>query len=73
MITDSDFDMTSLGRKLECVLYQMEQNFSVEDPICASFPWYLVDYLEFKCDLVLVSLNLVRLQKLLNEREHGAL
>ena len=70
LVADPEFDMASFWGKLEGVLNQVEEDFRVEDPIGASVIWNFVDYLEFKCDLSLKSLNMIRLQKLINKRKH---
>ena len=61
MVADSEFDLTASRGKLECVLDQVEQDLGIDYPICATMLRNLVDDLEFKCDLSLASLNVVRL------------
>jgi len=70
VVADSEFDMTASWSKLECVLDQVEQDLRVDDPICANVLRNLVYYLEFKCDMSLASLNVVRLQELFDKAEH---
>ena len=70
LVADSEFDVASFGSKLECVLYKVEEDFGVEDPVGASVIGNLVDDLKFKCDLSLQSLNMVRLQILIDKRQH---
>ena len=71
VVADSDFDLTTLLRELECILYQMEQNLGIKNPVSASFFWYLVCDLKINQDLLLLRLHAVRLQKLTDEFEHS--
>ena len=71
VVTDSDFNFASLCCKLKRILNQMKQYLTVQDPVRANLFGNLVDYLEFKFELLFAGLNLVRLQKLINKFEQS--
>ena len=71
VVADSDFNTAPLLRELECILYQMEQNLGVDNPVSAGFFWYLVCDLKINHDLLILRLHVIGLQKLTDELDHS--
>ena len=70
VVTESDFDCAFLSCELKRILHEMKQNLAIQNPVCTNMFGYLVDYLEFKFELLFSGLNLVWLHKLVDKLEH---